>query len=317
MSQLTDPRRIQYNRYGGPEQMKLERFTPPEPRKGEVLVRVRAAAANALDWKIRNGELKMLSGRGFPRGLGHDFAGVVEQVGDGVTRFGAGDEVFGSVGMKASGAFGEVVVADIKFIAKKPVEVSFEQAAALPIAGVTALQAITDRGRLKAGQSMFINGCLGGVGRIAAQMALTRGIKVAGSCRDSARDDAEALGISPIVGFNFEAAELKERFDLVFDTAGTLSRTTARTLMKPDGDITDIVGTPGKMLRSVLPGPYRMQFTKPTTQDLETVVQAVACDRIELRIARTVALDDAIEALTELETKSTPKGGKLVVINRW
>jgi NADPH:quinone reductase-like Zn-dependent oxidoreductase len=305
--------RIQYHQYGGPERMKLEAFTPAEPRKGEVLVRVRAAAANPLDWKIRNGEMKMMVGRSFPRGLGHDFAGVVEKVGEDVTRFRAGDEVFGTVSMKAAGAFAEAVVANVEQIAKKPANVSFEQAAALPIVGVTALQAITNKGKLKAGQSVFINGCLGGVGRIATQIALTRGIKVAGSCRASARADAKALGVSPIVDFDFDAANLKGRFDLVFDTAGTLSSNTARTLMKPGGDIIDIVGTPAKMLRSVLPGPYRMQFTKGNVQDLETVSQAVARGQVELRIARTVPLTGAIQALTELETRNTPKGGKLVI----
>jgi NADPH:quinone reductase-like Zn-dependent oxidoreductase len=138
-------------------------------------------------------------------------------------------------------------------------------------------------------------------------------IKVAGSCRASARADAKAFGVSPIFDFDFDAANLKGRFDLVFDTAGTLSSKTARTLMKPGGDIIDIVGTPAKMLRSVLPGPYRMQFTKGNVQDLETVSEAVARGQVELRIARTVPLTGAIQALTELETRNTPKGGKLVI----
>jgi NADPH:quinone reductase-like Zn-dependent oxidoreductase len=266
-----------------------------------------------MDWKIRKGEMKLMTGRSFPRGLGHDFAGVVERVGEGVTRFRAGDDVFGTTSMRAAGAFAEAVVADVEQITKKPADVSFEQAAALPIVGITALQAITNKGKLKAGQSVFINGCLGGVGRIATQIALTRGIKVAGSCRASARDDAEALGVSPIVDFDFDAAKLKGQFDLVFDTAGTLSSSTARTLMKPGGQIIDINSTPAKMLRSALPGPYRMQITKTNVQDLETVSQAVAQGQIELRIARTIPFAAAIQALTELETRNSPQGGKLVI----
>jgi NADPH:quinone reductase-like Zn-dependent oxidoreductase len=310
---MAQSKRIQYHQYGGRELLKLEAFTPAAPGKGEVLVQVRAAAANPMDWKIRNGEMKVMTGRGFPRGLGHDFAGVVEKVGEGVTRFRAGDEVFGTVSMKAAGAFADELVADVAQIAHKPAGVSFEQAAALPIVGVTALQAITNKGKLRTGQSVFINGCLGGVGPIATQIALTRGIKVAGSCRASARDDAKALGVSPIVDFDFDAVKLKGQFDLVFDTAGTLSSRTARTLMKPSGQIIDINGTPAKLLRSALPGPYRMQFTKATVRDLETVSNAVAQGQVELRIARTVPLTGAIEALTELETRNTPKGGKLVI----
>jgi NADPH:quinone reductase-like Zn-dependent oxidoreductase len=314
VNRVSQRRRIQYHRYGGPEQMMLERFTPAEPREGQVLVEVRAAAANGLDWKIRRGEMKMLSGRGFPRGLGHDFSGVVEQVGQGVTRFRVGDEVFGVVGMKASGAFAEAVVADVDLVAGKPPELSFEQAAALPTAGVTALQAIENKGRLGPGQSVFINGCVGGVGRIAVQIARNRGIAVAGSCRADTRDDAEALGVSPVVDFDFDATQLTSRFDLVFDTAGTLSGAAGRALLKPGGDIIDINGSLTKMLRSVLPGPHRMQFTKPTSEDLETVAEAVARGQVELRIARTVALSEAIAALTELETRNTPRGGKLVIV---
>lgn len=313
MAQL---RRIQYHQYGGPEQMKLEAFAPAQPGGGQVLVEVRAAAANALDWKIRNGDMKLMSGRGFPRGLGHDFAGTITKVGEGVTGFRAGDEVLGAVGMKTAGAFGEALVVDVKHIAMKPADLSFEQAAALPIIGVTALQAITSRSKLQPGDAVFINGCLGGVGRIATQLAVARGITVAGSCRASTRADAEALGVNPIVHFDtgFDADELKGRFDLVHDTAGTLSAATARTLMKPGGSIIDINGTPAKMLRSVLPGPYRMQFAKMKTRDLQTVSSAVARGEVDVQIARTVPLSDAIDALTELELRSTPQGGKLVVV---
>ncbi len=113
-------RRIQYDQYGGPERMELAEFTPAAPGKGEVLVRVRAAAANGLDWKIRNGDMKFMTGRNFPRGLGHDFAGVVDQVGEGVTRFRAGDEVLGTTSLKAAGAFAEMVLAKAGQVVKKP-----------------------------------------------------------------------------------------------------------------------------------------------------------------------------------------------------
>jgi len=293
--------------------MELAEFTPAAPGKGEVLVRVRAAAANGLDWKIRNGDLKLMTGRGFPRGLGHDFAGVVEQVGQGVTRFRAGDEVLGTTSMKAAGAFAEVVLATAGQVVKKPDDLSFEQAAAIPIVGVTALQAITTGGKLKPGQSVFINGCLGNVGRIATQLALRRQATVAGSCRAGTWHDAEALGISTVVDFDFDASGLQGRFDLVFDTAGTLSGKTARTLIKPGGRIIDINGTPAKMLRSALPGPYQMQITKASVQDLESITRAVADGQVRIPIARTVPLAEAPQALAELETRNTPRGGKLVI----
>jgi NADPH:quinone reductase-like Zn-dependent oxidoreductase len=163
--------RIQYHQYGGPEVMRLEEAEPPAPGKGQVLVRVRAAAANPMDWKLRNGDSKLMTGRRFPRGIGNDFAGTVVAVGDGVTRFKVGDEVLGGASLRAPGAFAEMVAAGEKQVVAKPAGLSFEQAAALPTVGVTALQALMGKGKLKAGQSVFIHGCLGGVGRTAAQIA--------------------------------------------------------------------------------------------------------------------------------------------------
>jgi NADPH:quinone reductase-like Zn-dependent oxidoreductase len=124
-----------------------------------------------------------MTGRRFPRGLGHDFAGTVESIGEGVTRFQVGDDVFGAMSMKDSGAFAEMVVTDGKLIVAKPAELSYAEAAALPTAGVAALRSVIDKGQLQAGQSVFINGCLGGVGRAAAQIALMHGASVGGSCR--------------------------------------------------------------------------------------------------------------------------------------
>lgn len=134
-------KRIQYHQYGGPDVMRLEDFEPARPGTGEVLVRVRAAAANPMDWGIRGGAMKMVTGRKFPRGLGYDFAGVVEAVGDGVTRLAVGDEVLGGASVKASGAFAEMVLAAEKGVVKKPENLSFEEAAAIPTVDLTAFQA--------------------------------------------------------------------------------------------------------------------------------------------------------------------------------
>ena len=195
-------KRIQYHQYGGPEVMRFEDFEPARPGDGEVLVRVRAAAANPYDWKVRNGEMKIMTGQTFPRGMGYDFAGVVEAVGHGVTRLGVGDDVLGAAQIKASGAFADMVVADEDGVAKKPAGLSFEEAAAIPTIGVAALQAVVNKGQLQPGQAVFVHGCLGGVGRAAVQIALARGASVAGSCRASAMQDARDLGVAPTVEFD-------------------------------------------------------------------------------------------------------------------
>jgi NADPH:quinone reductase-like Zn-dependent oxidoreductase len=310
--------RIQYDKYGGPELMRLEEAEPPAPGKGRVLVRVRAAAANPMDWKMRNGDARLMTGRRFPRGVGHDFAGTVVAVGEGVTRFKPGDEVLGAMSLRDSGAFAEMVAADENQVVKKPAGLSYEEAATLPTVGVTALQALIDKGKLTAGQSVFINGVLGGVGRTAAQIARMRGASVGGSSRATARADAKALGIDPVVDFGFDPATLRGRFDLVLDTAGTMPVKAARTLLKPGGHIIDINVNPSnmaaKMTRSVFSRSYQVLVARYKSEDLEEVARAAAQGRLAIPVARTVPLAQAIGALTELERAHTPKGGKLVIV---
>lgn len=305
--------RIQYHKYGGPELMRLESFEPALPGKGQALVRVLAAAANPMDWKIRDGTTKMQTGRRFPRGLGHDFAGVVDRVGEGVTRFKKGDDVLGAMTMKESGAFAEMVLVDEKLIVKKPAELSYAEAASLPTVGVTALQALIDKGELQAGQSVFINGILGGVGRSAAQIALMHRASVTGSCRDSASADAKALGITRVVGFDFDPQALRGRFDVIFDTSGTLALNDARKMLKPGGRFVDITITPAKLAKGLFARDFKPLIAKYTPEALETVARAASEGKLNVPVARTVPLTQAIAALTELERKHTPRGGKLVI----
>lgn len=307
-------RRVQYHRYGGPDVLRLEEFEPAAPGRGQVLVRVRAAAANAVDWKIRNGDLRPMTGRGFPRGMGHDFAGVVEAVGVGVTRLRVGDAVLGAASLRSPGAFGDMVVADEEAVVRKPTGLAFEQAATLPTVAVTALQALNHAGGLRSGAAVFVHGCLGGVGRAAVQLAKRRGASVAGSCRPASAPEAAGLGVAPVVDFNVDPAPLAHRFDVVFDTVGSLPIRTAHALLKPRGRVVDIVPTPRKFLRSLLPGPYSAFMGKADVNDLEEVADAAERGDLKVPIGRTVPLADAISALTDLEINRTPRGGKLVVV---
>ena len=191
-------KRVQYLHYGGPEELRLDEVTPPDAGRGQIRVKVRAAAANPMDRKIRRGEMKALSGFRFPRGLGHDFAGVVEAVGPGVERLKVGDEVFGVTSIRQAGAFAELVIADEKNVGLKPPSISFEQAAASTVVSLTAWNALVAKARLSAGQSVFITGCLGGVGRAAVQIARMRRAEIAGSCSASGREAALALGVGEV-----------------------------------------------------------------------------------------------------------------------
>lgn len=305
--------RIQYHQYGGPEVMRLENFEPAEPGAGELRIRVRAAAANPMDWVIRNGAMKMVTGRTFPRAMGYDFAGVVDVVGEGVTRFRVGDEVMGGAPFKLGGAFAEMLIAEEKGVVDKPVNLSFEEAATFPTPALTARQALLSKGKLKPGQAVFVHGCLGAVGRSAVQIALTHGATVAGSCRADVEQDARDLGVSVVVGFDFDPAELAGQFDVVFDTAGKLAPRAARTLLKRGGRIVDIAPSPAKFARSALPGPFTTMVAQPVTADLEAVAKAAGAGTLRLPIGRTVPLSKAIPALIELERDRLPRSGKLVI----
>jgi NADPH:quinone reductase-like Zn-dependent oxidoreductase len=306
-------KRIQYHQYGGPDVLRLEEVEVPVPGKGQLLVRVLAASANPADFVLRNGNLKFVTGRRFPRGLGHDFAGVVERVGEGVTRFKPGEAVFGGLGIRPAGGFGELVVADEKYTARKPDGLSFAEAGSIATAGATGMKAVTKAFRVQAGQRIFITGCLGGVGRTAAQFALLRGASVAGSCRATAKSDAEALGIDPVVGFDFDPAPFNGRFDLVYDTAQALSFDVGRGMLKPGGVFLDPVLAPGKIVRGLFTRQYKAEMERWDYKDLETLGQAAANGSVSFPVARTVPLDQAIEALTDLETHRIPTGGKLVI----
>ncbi|WP_030380153.1 MULTISPECIES: NADP-dependent oxidoreductase [unclassified Streptomyces] len=306
-------RRIQYHRYGGPEVLRLEEVQPARPGPGEVLVRVGAAGVNPMDIGIHLGRVKSLTGRKFPRGLGHDFSGVVEAAGDGVTRLRPGDEVLGVTSLKAAGAFADMVVAKETDVVHKPANVSWEHAATLGIAGGTAYQGLK-RAKLRSGQAVFVTGVLGAVGRSVAQIAMAAGATVSGSCRESAWQDAYDLGVSPVVGFDFDfdAQELRGRFDIVFDTSGKLPIATSRTLLKSGGRIIDIVPAPAKFVRSALSRSYQVVMGKSNQQDTEEIARLAGEGVLRPLISQTVPLDEAIPALTELERNRKPGTGKLV-----
>jgi NADPH:quinone reductase-like Zn-dependent oxidoreductase len=307
-------KRIQYHHYGGPEELLIEEVALPEPGRGQIRVRVWAAAANPMDWKLRRGELKMLVGSRFPRGLGHDFAGVVEAVGPEVKHFKAGDEVLGMTTMKQAGAFAEFLIADEKNAALKPPSISFEQAAALPIVSVTAWNALVEKAKLKAGQSIFLTGCLGGVGRLAVQMARNIGAVVTGSCSASGREEALALGVNEVVDYRaFDIAAYRHRFDVVFDTAGVLSLSQCGAMLKRRGKSLHIVPTPAKMIGCWLPSRHHLVFGYPTPECMAGITEAAERGQLVPAIGRIAPLSEAISALAELETTGLPKG-KLVIV---
>ncbi len=254
--------------YGPPSVLAYEDIDKPVPADHDVLVRVRAASVNPLDWHYLRGEpyiMRMSAGIGTPATarLGVDFAGTVEAVGKAVTRFKPGDAVFGG----KRGAFAQYVrVPEDQSIVPKPDGVSFEQAAAVPIAAVTALQALRDKGRLEAGQKVLINGASGGVGTFAVQIAKSMGAEVTGVCSTRNVAMVRSIGADHVVDYTQEDfIEAGKRYDLILDNVGNRALSDYEDVLTPTGTLV-IIGGPsedpwiGAMISPIkakLLGPFR------------------------------------------------------------
>jgi NADPH:quinone reductase-like Zn-dependent oxidoreductase len=237
--------------YGSPDVLTLEDVEKPTPVDNEVLVKVQAASVNPLDWHYMRGSpylMRLGTGIGAPKDarMGVDFAGTVEAVGDKVTRFKPGDDVFGG----RSGAFAEyVVIPDDRALRIKPTDVTFEQAASVPIAAITALQALRDKGQLKAGQKVLINGASGGVGTFAVQIAKSFGAEVTGVCSTRNVEMVRSIGADHVFDYKKENyTEGDEKYDLIIDNVGNHSLSANRRVMAPDGKLVIIGGSKGNWL---------------------------------------------------------------------
>jgi NADPH:quinone reductase-like Zn-dependent oxidoreductase len=308
-------KRIQYHRYGGPEEMRLETYELPVPGKDEIVVRVRASSINPVDWKIRQGAMKLMTGRHFPRAMGTDFSGVVESVGADVTRFHAGDEVFGTVPVKPSGAFAYTLVTKEKLTVKKPPSVSHEAAATLPVVGATAWRGLVEKGRLKSGQRVFVNGAYGGVGQAVVQIAKALGASVAGRVGPGALFDARAMGLDPALDYNQEIpATLNQQFDIVFDCNGGLSPSESEAMIRRGGLVLDINPTGAKFARSLFSRRYKVFFGTQDADTLQKVADLAGSGKLNISIGRRVRLEDAIAVIDDLEAGRRAKGKTVIVM---
>ncbi|GLQ87206.1 NAD(P)-dependent alcohol dehydrogenase [Dyella flagellata] len=309
-------KRIQYNAYGGPELMRLDDFEPATPGEGEVVVKVKFAALNPIDWKVRNGHLKMVTGKVFPRAMGSDFSGIVMAVGRGVKRFKPGDAVFGLARLKESGALGQAVVTGDTFIAQKPDSVSFEEAACLSTPGVTAWNGLVDKANLTAGKRVFVNGCAGAVGQATVQIARMLGAVVTGSCSSSDVEKMLTLGVQTV--FDYRATDLlriDERFDVVYDTSATMRIETGLHLLQKDGVYLDINPTPGTFFRSIFNRRLKPIVCTPRADILDGLAKAARDGKLRLPVAEIVPLGEAIPLVTALEAGRKLAGKGLIAMN--
>jgi NADPH:quinone reductase-like Zn-dependent oxidoreductase len=295
-------KRLQYDKYGGPEVVRLASFTLPPPGEDDVLVRVSAASINPVDWKIRSGQLKIMTGSKFPRAMGTDFAGTVEAVGSKVSRFTPGDTVIGAVSLKASGAFASKLITSQKLVVKKPDNLSFEAAATLPIAGVTAWCALVKQGQLVRGQKVFINGAMGAVGQAAIAIAREIGAEVVGRVGPKSVTQAQSMGLADALDYTKPLPEnLNGIFDVVFDCNGSLTPAEEGRLKKKGGRIYDIAPTASKFFRSLLSRSRKIIFADLKAENLQQVVDLAVAGKLVLPIVKTCSLDDAPDVLASLE----------------
>ncbi len=276
---------IVYRCYGSPDVLKFEDVEKPTPADNEVLVKVHAASVNPLDWHYMRGSpylMRLGTGLGAPNrtSMGVDFSGTVEAVGKNVTRFQPGDEVFGG----RSGAFAEyVIVPDDRALVFKPSNATFEQAASAPIAAITALQALRDKGHLKPGQKVLINGASGGVGTFAVQIAKSFGAEVTGVCSTRNVEMVRSIGADHVVDYTKEDyTESGQLYDLIIDNVGNHSLLANRRVLNPDGIFVIIGGPKGNWLAPLM-NPIKALMLSPFVGQ-EFVMLLAKMDKDDLTI---------------------------------
>jgi NADPH:quinone reductase-like Zn-dependent oxidoreductase len=320
---------IRYCEYGPPDVLKLEEVEKPVPNDNEVLVRIRAASLNAADGHMMRGGFlpRLMFGLRKPRNtrFGLDFAGVTEAVGRKVTDFKPGDEVFGA----KQGAVAEYICVPDRVIVSKPANVTFAEAAAVPVAGVTALQGLRDKGKIRAGDKVLINGASGGVGTFAVQIAKAFDTEVTAVCSTRNLETARALGADRVIDYTKEDFTRSEQgYDLLFDNVGNHSFSERCRVLKPEG-ICVLAGMgsagahPGQWSRLLgnLTAPFKSRFTKQkfemymariTNADLSVLRDLMAEGKLKPLVEKTYRVTETADALRYLEAGHAR--GKIVIM---
>jgi NADPH:quinone reductase-like Zn-dependent oxidoreductase len=318
---------IVHRQYGSPDVLELKDVEKPSAADNQLLIRVHAAAANPIDWHYMRGTpyiVRMRLGLGRPKftRLGLDFAGTVEAVGKNVRRFKAGDEIFGV----ADGAFAEYVTSTEEGLALKPSNMTFEQAASVPVAAITALQGLRDKGQIKPAQKVLINGASGGVGTFAVQIAKSFGAEVTGVCSTRNLEMVRSIGADHVIDYTKEDfTQGVQRYDLIFDTVGNHPLLEYRRVLNPKG-IFVIVGGPNdgrwigpliNPIKAFLISPFVSQTFVTVladankTDDLNTLRDLMQAGKLTPVLDRQYTLPQVPEAIRYLEAGHAR--GKVVI----
>jgi NADPH:quinone reductase-like Zn-dependent oxidoreductase len=312
---------IRYDRYGPPEVLELRDVEVPAVGDDEVLVRVRAASVNPLDWHFMRGApylVRLVAGLSRPKAgtgrLGADMAGTVEAAGQNVTEFTPGDEVFGGLGDR--GTLAEYVsVRQDGVVLGKPDRLTFDQAASVPVAAFTALQAVRDKGRIQPGNKVLVNGASGGVGTFAVQIAKAFGAEVTGVCSTANVELAASIGADRVIDYTREDfTEARRRYDVVIDIAGNRTLAETRRILVPKGALVAVggpdrgrwIGPLGRSARMAVLSPAVSQrlvtfLAHQSKADLAVLGELIQAGKVTPVIDRTYSLSEAAEAIGYLE----------------
>ncbi len=312
--------------YGSPDIIEVVPVAKPVPADNEVLIKVVAASVNPLDWHEMRGSpylMRLMRGIGKPEDtrFGVDFSGTVEAVGKNVTRFQPGDEVFGG----RSGAFSEyVTISEDGALAVKPANINYQEAAAVPIAGVTAIQALRDSGKLQAGQKVLINGASGGVGTFAVQIARSMGAEVTGVCSTRNVEMVRALGAHHVIDYKVDDyTQSDERYDVIIDMVGNHSPRANSRMLTPNGALVLVGGAKGDWIAPLM-GPIKAMLLSPFVdqqvgmmlaqmdgEDLAALGELMAAGDLRPVIDRSYRLRDIADAVRYSEQGRAQ--GKIII----
>ena len=303
--------------FGPKEALRIAEVPEPVPGPGQVLVQVHAASVNPIDWKIRNGWMAQRFGEEFPMILGFDASGVVTGLGDGVTDLEIGDEVYTRSVSGPGQCYAESVVVDAAVTAVKPQGLSHQEAAAIPLAALTALNGLRDCGELQAGQHVLIVGASGGVGTYAAQIAKNMGAEVTGVCSARNLELTRELGVDHVIDYTRQDVLTAGRqYDLVYDTVGVLPYPGARALLRGDAVYMTLVPAEGIEFFTVgqtqrQPGGGYFLVWAPRRADLEILTRWAEAGTLQSVIDSEFALEEIRAAHARSETERAR--GKIVI----
>lgn len=304
--------------YGAPDVLQVADVEQPQIKPDQLLVKVYASSINPVEWKMRKGILKILTGSKFPMILGFDVSGEVIETGSQVTQFKPGDLIYARLDQLTGGAYAEYAAVSEKVAALKPSNATHEQAAAVPLAAMTALQALRDQGQLEVGQKVLINGASGGVGTFAVQIAKALGAgKVTGVCGNKNIDLVQSLGADRVIDYTQQDfTQDSAKYDIVFDVIGNRSLSDCKSVLRSQGVYITTQPYPGNFLQSfltsLLPGQkYKVILLKSNSADLSYLKEQIEAGKVRSVIDRTYPLSEIAAAHAYSESERTV--GKVVI----